>query len=193
MTVPEALTARAYMLKHNSIIEAEVVTIRADCMAAYSVEFDSRPSEFKLAVSTMEEALKFTNNGHISERTAVEFMHRLDLSWKNTRGKNGMYVDGMLERLLFCKLVSGHERADVLIARHKFVESMLPMWFNTDIQLLLPVAPARSNGTLQEQECMECVDFHKESGTILPRTQVLVFQDESMVRNFLPSTIFVAV
>ena len=86
------------MLKHNSIVEAEVVKIREDCMAAYSVEFDSRPADFKLALSTMEEALAFPNKGHISERTAVEFMHRLDLSWKNTRGKNGMYIDGMLEQ-----------------------------------------------------------------------------------------------
>ena len=77
--------------------------------------------------------------------------------------------------------MSGHERADVLIARQKFVESMLPLWFNTDIQLLLPVAPARSNAVHQEEECMEWVDFHEESGTMLPRTQVLVFQDESVV------------
>ena len=62
------------MLKHNSIIEAEVVKIRADCMAAYSVEFESRPSELESALATMEEALKFPNNGHISERTAVEFI-----------------------------------------------------------------------------------------------------------------------
>ena len=99
-------------------------------------------------------------------------MHELSLEWRRTRGKNGIYADGKLRKVSVSFDSAGHEREDVVEYRAAKLPSFLHVWFNSEVFLWDP-----STERFQElhRDILKQPDWKPK--------YVLVFQDESIVRN----------
>jgi hypothetical protein len=170
---PPALTAKLFMDWWNANIQREVQSTISQLTEAINLEFkDQQPSAIEATVEAMTKCFQFRGEGRISIRTARNYMHELSLEWRRTRGKNGIYADGKLRKVTASFDSAGHEREDVVEYRAAKLPSFLHVWFNSEVFLWDP-----STERFQElhRDILKQPDWKPK--------YVLVFQDESIVRN----------